>query len=559
MAAPGAQGAYGRIVSINPKPNWINGINILDRQHIYGAEAEAQNILNALNYYSDYFVLKAFRHLNNTGEANYNDELRANNLVRSILHTPIPAQLNSILYTEYKKYLLSIVSLSLNSQQVSIVGTKLNNTYELYRIGNEYPVIIMLKLGINNLGHYRDTPAINYPELDGGITTKTFLDLVNKFNFFGTFFATTDAHFGNIMFTNKFIQELNIIDIGLARDVLDINSVRIPPLDLARRIRDNDGFDNFAIEDVIHEPNRYSRGQIVAFLNICHQRFRNTCGRPEIQIHSPYFDDDASFNASMPLIYNEFTQIDPQLRHYIGMRTKDLYIFGMWILYNRRGNLFSNDTLMNYIGALLMHPNPLLRPNTTALRKLLDQVIKPSRHTVEINVNRPRGGEYILCTVENRIEGTVNINISNILQNITPHIDYLFNDFVKNWDIVSYTSLILQLYSILRQPGGPPIKTAAMIIDKRTHLRLNNEQFEYTVYSMSSLVNNLSLAELTQMERFVINYFRDEVRRTQPWIVNTSPFEPSFTTPERTWYPVLGHDPRNQKIIGNPGTPIFIT
>lgn len=554
MAAPGAQGAFGKIITIN---------TLLVDSDI-STDNSKDNILNLLNHYIDYAVIKAFFYNNGSGGSNYTSELTANNSVRNMLGAALDDNVRkSDVFQLYTKYIYSIISLSINSKPASIVNTKILNTVDLYKISDHsrtyVPVITMLKLGINNLKTYSDNNSSPYPELDGGITTKTFLDLVNKFNFFGTFFATTDAHFGNIMFTNKFIQELNIIDLGLARDVFDVNSVRLSANTLHDILINKIGFDNFAIEDLIHQPNVHTKGQIVDVLVKSHNIFRTSCRT--YSIWSPYFPNnpnaahgDLSCRTTMNLIYDEFTALDYTFRHYVGMRTKDLYIFGIWILYNKRDTLFSNPIIMEIIGALLMHPNPLLRPNTRALRKLLDQVIKPSRHTVNINVTIPgTNTEYRLCTVENRIEGTVNINISNLLANIAGHVPLLFHENTIKWNTISYTSLIVQIYSILNQPGGVPRKNTGMIIDKITHLRVEGNSFEYTVESMRNLVNNIRLDQLTNMETSVITFCRDEVKKTQPWLVNEGSINNTFIENFNAWYPVQAHNGPSHVIIGNPG------
>jgi hypothetical protein len=425
---------------------------------------------------------------------------------------------------------------------------------------NHVPVIIMRRLGLNSLREYDDNPARAYDELTrGSITFKTFLDLVNKFNFLGTFIATTDSHFANIMFTDKFIQELNIIDLGLSRNVIDTSTVRISNNDLHSRIYNNRVFDNFSIEDVIHDPihdpNPYTKAQITTFLGICHRQFRGTCAARGI--YSPYFSNhtgaafnqaagDASFNTSIGLIYDEFTAMAPLTRHYTGMRTKDLYIFGMWIIFHTRPGIFSNTIIMEHIGVLLMHPHPVLRPNTDALKKFLNQVIKPSRDTVNISVNYA-GVEHNLCTVENRIEGTVNFNISGLLQNIGPHINHRFGPTTIEWNTISYTSLIVQLYSIFIQN---PDKRVSMCIDKATHLRVQGIPFEYTGASMQHLVNNLTLAELGRMESRLITRYRNVINTTTPWIVNQDPIRNTFNIPVDAWSPALPHNGGGVTVIG---------
>jgi hypothetical protein len=92
-----------------------------------------------------------------------------------------------------------------------------------------------------------------------------------------------------------------------------------------------------------------------------------------------------------------------------------------------------------------------------------------------------------------------------------------------------------------------------MIIDKTTHLRLEGHSFEYTVESMRKLVNNLRLQDLDVMERGVINYCRDEVKKTHPWIVNEAAIIPTFTTAEKAWSPAEPHNGALRVIIGNPG------
>jgi hypothetical protein len=177
---------------------------------------------------------------------------------------------------------------------------------------------------------------------------------------------------------------------------------------------------------------------------------------------------------------------------------------------------------------------------------LLNQVIKPSRDTVNISVNNA-GVEHNLCTVENRIEGTVNFNISGLLQNIGPHINQRFHATTIQWNTISYTSLIVQLYSIFRDQT--PNKLVSMSINKARHLRVQGIAFEYTLASMQTLVNNLTLAELGRMEDAVIVTCRQGINVRTPWIVNQDPIRNTFTNADSAWSPAQNHN-AGVKVIG---------